>query len=226
MSLGNGQAEVQGERFRREEQLLSLGPRVPFGSSGGLVSGDWRRRAERLRALLEDRPLHLSTFLLSDIEARIQLELREQEDARIRARQLGRKQRTPSEALLHVHHERSKGTRPSALLDVFDALVKRWGVEPPEARELLGFDREPALPISLTRRGILPLSRDARDRIRTMLEIEQSLDFRFEGDVEAEQQFLRRRHEHLGGIPLDRMVGGGLEGLLVVRDYLRWLDGL
>lgn len=132
---------------------------------------------------------------------------------------------TPSEALLDAWQKRAAHARAPALVALFDSIAQHWRLSEPESNELLGFDREPAFLAGLMRQGLVPLPRDTRDRIAAILEIHRSLDFRFETDAEAERQFLLRRNEDLGSSPMEAMLRGGLEGLLRVRDYLRWIDG-
>ena len=100
-------------------------------------------------------------------------------------------------------------------------LLDFWKLEPLDAVGLLGFDVADADHVS----GILNgremfRGRDARDRIAYLLSIRATLRALFR-DLEVENDWLREPHALLGRqTPLSLLLGGSMEDLLLVKEYV------
>lgn len=115
----------------------------------------------------------------------------------------------------------------SGPLALFRRLVDRWELKTSEACRLLGLDPTDVLRLQSIRLGLAPfVGRDPMDRLDAMTEIFRSLAGRFGRNPKAERDWLRAATTDLKDrAPLTVMTEDGMEGLLTVRDYLRWLDG-
>lgn len=100
-------------------------------------------------------------------------------------------------------------------------LLENWRLDKNEAALLLGFDE--------TEEGLVRAvfdgreafhGRDVRDRIAHLFEIRKTLSGLFR-DLEVENDWLREPHELLDGRkPLELLLGGSMEDLLLVREYV------
>ena len=105
-------------------------------------------------------------------------------------------------------------------------LLEHWRLDPGQAVGLLGFDRSDAEYVRSLLAGRERLrGRDVRDRIACLYGIRKSLRFLFR-DLETENAWLREPHELLDDeSPMDLVLGGSMENLLIVRDYVDTLAG-
>lgn len=108
----------------------------------------------------------------------------------------------------------------------FEATLGRWRLPDEVGSKLLGL--EPHItqlrPILLGR-SPLP-SRDALERLRALMTIRRLLSGLYQNDPAAERDWLMTPTLDLNEeSPLACMTDGGMEGLLLVRDYLRWRTG-
>ena len=100
-------------------------------------------------------------------------------------------------------------------------LLGFWKLEPLDAVGLLGFDVADADHVSAVLDGReLLRGRDVRDRIANLLSIRATLRALFR-DLEVENDWLREPHAMLGKqTPLSLLLGGSMEDLLLVKEYV------
>ncbi len=105
-------------------------------------------------------------------------------------------------------------------------LLEHWRLDSGEAVGLLGFDRSDADYVHSLLAGRERLrGKDVRDRISHLYEIRKSLRFLFR-DLETENAWLREPHRPLDDkTPMALLLGGSMEDLLVVRDYVDTFAG-
>ena len=105
-------------------------------------------------------------------------------------------------------------------------LLESWELESTYATVLLGLDRDDASQAAdvLAGRAILK-GRDAKDRITHLYQIRKTLSALFR-DEDVENQWLREPHTMLNGSsPMDLMLEGSMENLLLVREYVEAAAG-
>ena len=100
-------------------------------------------------------------------------------------------------------------------------LLDFWKLEPCDAVGLLGFDVADANHVSAVLDGReLLRGRDIRDRIAHLLSIRATLRTLFR-DLEVENDWLREQHTMLDQqTPMSLLLGGSMEDLLLVREYV------
>lgn len=105
-------------------------------------------------------------------------------------------------------------------------LMEHWRLESGDAAGLLGFDRSDANYVTSVLDGHERLrGKDVRDRIFYLYGIRKSLRSLFR-DRETENAWLREPHAALNGkSPMALLLGGSMERLLVVRDYVDTFAG-
>ena len=110
---------------------------------------------------------------------------------------------------------------PTGPLLFIQKLVGFWNLEAIDAAELLGFDRSDAghVWMALDGRSLIP-GRDLADRIAHLVAISATLRSLFR-DLKVENDWLRETHEALDNrSPLSLLLGGSMEDLLFVREYV------
>lgn len=116
--------------------------------------------------------------------------------------------------------------RPPGPIQFAAKLADFWRLNQEDLAGLLGFglgDTAHATAL-LTGRAELH-GRDVRDRIAHLFRIRESLHLLFR-DLEVENEWLREPHELLEGkSPMSLMVGGSMEELLLVREYVDEVTG-
>ena len=100
-------------------------------------------------------------------------------------------------------------------------LLESWQLDRDEAVLLLGFDETDKDLVRAVFEGREPLhGRDVRDRIAHLFQIRKTLSALFR-DLAVENDWLREPHELLDGRrPLKLLLGGSMENLLLVREYV------
>lgn len=100
-------------------------------------------------------------------------------------------------------------------------LLDSWRLTNDDAAVLLGFDESDTEYVQAVLEGRAPLrGRDVRDRIAHLFQIRMTLSALF-CDLEVENEWLREPHVLLQGRePLKLLLGGAMENLLLVRDYV------
>ena len=92
---------------------------------------------------------------------------------------------------------------------------------------LLGFDEAEISAVRDLLEGRAELKgRDLKDRIVCLYQIRKTLHSLFR-DEQAENKWLRQRHDSLDGKrPMDLLLQGSMENLLVTKDYVEIIAGL
>ena len=105
-------------------------------------------------------------------------------------------------------------------------LLEFWRLESRDALQLLGFDRDDAHHVASVLAGVEQFrGRDVRERIGHLFRIRSILSALFR-DRETENGWLRERHSLLQDrVPMDLMLRGSMEDLLLVRDYVERAAG-
>lgn len=114
--------------------------------------------------------------------------------------------------------------RPTGPVQFFEKLVEAWGLDEGAGATLLGFEETSHLRDLL--RGTVSLRRrDAKDRLRYLLEIDIALNALFRNE-EVIKAWLRQPLEELGSeSPLDHLREGSMEHLLRLKQLVEFLSG-
>jgi uncharacterized protein (DUF2384 family) len=105
-------------------------------------------------------------------------------------------------------------------------LIETWRLAKDDAVPLLGFEESDRHYVNDLLDGRCPLSgRDSKDRIAYLFDIRRTLSALFRS-INVENQWLREPHSLLGGqSPIDLLLEGSMENLLLVREYTREAAG-
>lgn len=119
---------------------------------------------------------------------------------------------------------RPRRTGPSQFLL---KLASQWGLNHEDLVSILGFAPASAAHVASVLGGWAEFgSRDVRDRIIHLYRIRETLDSLLR-DLEVEEEWLREPHDLLGGrSPMSLLLGGSMEDLLLVREYVDEFGGL
>lgn len=100
-------------------------------------------------------------------------------------------------------------------------LLATWHLEPEEACILLGFEPSRLTYVNDVLQGYETLTgRDTKDRIVHLIQIRTSLSALFR-DETVENEWLREPHDTLNGRkPMDLLLEGSMENLLLVKEYV------
>ncbi len=107
-------------------------------------------------------------------------------------------------------------------------LLEHWNLKRADAVVLLGFAAQESEHIYRILDGheVLPESQDIKDRIEFLLSIRKSLWIFFQ-DIEVENEWLREPQQLLNDqIPMDIMLDGKFENLLLVKEYVDAITGM
>ena len=105
-------------------------------------------------------------------------------------------------------------------------LLEYWKLQREDAAGLLGFDKsESDFVVKVLQGHALLRGRDARDRLSHLFFIRKSLR-NFFRDMETENEWLRESQSVLGGqAPISLLLGGSMEDILLVREYVDTMVG-
>ena len=105
-------------------------------------------------------------------------------------------------------------------------LLDTWNLEPDKAAVLLGFEESGKYHVERILSGREPLSgRDAKDRIVHLFHVRKTLSALFR-DREVENEWLREpRSLFHDKSPMDLLLEGSMENLLLLRDYVETMAG-
>ncbi len=105
-------------------------------------------------------------------------------------------------------------------------LLDTWHLGPESACILLGFEPSRLTYVNDVLQGYETLTgRDAKDRIVHLFQIRASLSALFR-DEAVENEWLREPHDTLNGKkPMDLLLEGSMENLLLVREYVDLVSG-
>ena len=107
-----------------------------------------------------------------------------------------------------------------------NSLLDTWHLPPEAAGRLLGFEASDADYVKDVLRGDAPLrGRDAKDRVVHLFQIRRLL-FSLFRDEAVENDWLREARDALGGkSPLDLLLEGSMEDLLLTKEYVEFVAG-
>ncbi len=113
------------------------------------------------------------------------------------------------------------------LLQFVPSLLRFWRLQGEDAVPLLGFSHEDATHVTRALQGREAFrGRDVRERMAHLLWIRKTLSALFR-DRDTENAWLREPHRQLDNrAPMDLLLGGSLEELLLVRDYADAASGV
>lgn len=105
-------------------------------------------------------------------------------------------------------------------------LLTTWRLEPDSACALLGFETSRFADVHNVLQGYETLTgRDAKDRIAHLFQIRKLLSALFQNET-VENEWLREPHDTLNGrVPMDLLLEGSMENLLLVREYVELVTG-
>ena len=105
-------------------------------------------------------------------------------------------------------------------------LLATWHLEPEKACILLGFEPSRLTYVNDMLQGYETLTgRDAKDRIAHLFQIRKLLSALFQNET-VENEWLREPHDTLNGKkPMDLLLEGSMENLLLVREYVELVAG-
>ncbi len=117
--------------------------------------------------------------------------------------------------------QQEEAGRLNGLLQFVPTLLQFWRLREEDAVPLLGFNREDAAHVALALRGQEHFrGRDVWERIAHLVWIRTSLSALFR-DLDTENAWLREPHSWLDErVPMQLLLGGSMEDLLLVRDYV------
>ena len=118
-------------------------------------------------------------------------------------------------------------TQLSAPIMLLRNVLATWNLQIEEASHLLGFAATDVRPVhDLLEGRAEPKGRELRERIVCLYQIRKTLDSLLR-DEQVENQWLRARHKGLDGDrPLDLLLEGSMENMILVRDYAEAVAGL
>lgn len=129
----------------------------------------------------------------------------------------------PFSALAHEPAPRLKA-RKTGEVQFFEKLLDVWGLDEQQGGVLLGFPKVEYVRDLLSGAASLR-NRDAKDRLRNLIEIRTALDALYR-DGTVEREWLREPQPDLEGMsPLDLLLEGSMENLLRVRQFVEYLSG-
>lgn len=105
-------------------------------------------------------------------------------------------------------------------------LLESWSLSEQEATALLGFERKQTDIVRNILRGTSSLpNKDVKERINVLFDIRKTLDALLR-DENVEREWLREEKDLLQGrTPMDLMLKGSFEDLLLVRDFVFHVAG-
>ncbi len=138
---------------------------------------------------------------------------------------------TPRSEPLITSAERSEKASPyrgrvTGPVKFVNQLLATWRLERDSACALLGFEPFRLTYVNDVLEGYETLTgRDAKDRIVHLIQIRASLSALFR-DEAVENEWLREPHDTLNGrVPMDLLLEGSMENLLLVREYVELVTG-
>ena len=118
------------------------------------------------------------------------------------------------------------GSRLTGPLQFLEKLLETWKLGHRDAIPLLGLEETDLSYVSDLFSGRATVrGRDVKHRIAYLFRIRKTLSSLFM-DVEVENEWLRESHETLNGqIPMDLLLEGSMENLLLVKEYVEVAAG-
>jgi len=114
----------------------------------------------------------------------------------------------------------------SGPVQFFLKLIELWRLDSENACKLLGYEPADIQHVDQVLSGQLPISRDLKDRITNLLVIRKRLSGLFR-DTDTENEWLRERHVELGNkSPIELILNGSMENLLLIKEFVEHVSGL
>ena len=116
--------------------------------------------------------------------------------------------------------------RPTGPVQFLVKLLEWWCLSEDDAVSLLGFDQTDLSHVRAVLKGMEHFrGRDVRDRIAHVFQIRSTLMSLFQ-DLDVENKWLRESHSLLDGrSPMALLLGGSIEDILVVKEYVDTVAG-
>ena len=124
--------------------------------------------------------------------------------------------------LASTHHKWA----PNGPIKLFDKILKTWRLRESDAIPLLGLEPSDKGYVSDVLAGHDVLKgRDANDRIAYLIQMRMAL-FAWLGDEAEENDWLREPQAALDGhVPMELLLEGSMENLLLVKEYVETATG-
>ena len=134
---------------------------------------------------------------------------------------LGETQAAKQYAVASARLLRSVTSQLSGPILFLTKLIDAWELDRESAAILLGFESTDRTFVSHVLDGHMALrGRDVKDRVAHLFEIRRTLSALF-GNLEVENEWLREPHSQLDDqAPMDLLLEGSIENLLLVREYV------
>lgn len=109
----------------------------------------------------------------------------------------------------------------------FLKLMEFWRLDIEDACKLLGYELTDIKYVEQVLSGELPLrGRDPKDRIANLVVIRKRLDGLFK-NVDVENEWLREKQTDIGNkSPMELLLSGSMENLLLVKQFVEFVCGL
>ena len=133
-----------------------------------------------------------------------------------------RSPQTGTVKLASTHHKWA----PNGPIKLFDKILKTWRLRESDAIPLLGLEPSDKGYVSDVLAGHDVLKgRDANDRIAYLIQMRMAL-FAWLGDEAEENDWLRESQAALDGhVPMELLLEGSMENLLLVKEYVETATG-
>ena len=127
---------------------------------------------------------------------------------------------------IHRRVENKKQARLTGPIQFLTMLLDTWHLESKDAASLLGLESRDMRYVGELLKGSAFLKgKDAEQRIAQLFRIRKTL-FALFRDEEAENEWLRERRDALGGkTPLDRLLDGSIESMVLVKELVEAAAG-
>lgn len=117
--------------------------------------------------------------------------------------------------------------RLSGLVQFFLKLIELWRLEEEGACKLLGYELTEIKYVADVLSGVSPLlGRDPKDRIANLFVIRKRLAGLF-NNIDVENEWLREKQADLNSkSPLDLLLSGSMENILLIKEFVEHISGL
>ncbi len=124
------------------------------------------------------------------------------------------------------HVKKNQVSRPAGPIQLLHKILKTWRLQESDAALLLGLepsDKDYAADV-LAGRKVLK-GRDAKDRLAYLVQMRMTLSAWFQNDA-VENDWLREPQDMLDGkVPMELLLEGSMENLLLVKEYVQAAAG-
>lgn len=204
---------TNGQVQREEEWLAASTHFVPFEQSSSAVEGSPARSSKGLQlGIGPDWARGPGNVDRATTAVRDSLRETERSEARNRF------------VALPLPEEGSFSGRVTAPVRFFARVLEVWGLDRSAAAKLLGYEDD-RLAHELLSGAASLRTRDAKDRIRHVFVIREALHQLFR-DERVEREWLREpRPELNNNTPIQLLLEGSMENMLLVRQLVEWMVG-